>query len=173
MYSINFKSRNINFLKGSPAIELVCSFKHCQVQYIMYCRNVPEGGSGLFFRDKIFMLQWGFSIAFLSQQIFHTPGFNSFCLGKYAVKAKAGHIFYWWEICTVYCNTQRLVKKVTDNRHRQSTAKNRHPRPDNQELTTSDSDTRQSTVSTWKISRKFAKVVEILPFSRKFPRKSS
>ncbi len=57
MYCINFKSRNISVLKGSPAIALDCPFKHYQVQYIMYCRNMPGGRSGLFFRDKIVMLE--------------------------------------------------------------------------------------------------------------------
>ncbi len=101
----------------------------------MYCRDMTGGRSGLFFRDKIFMLEWGFSIAFLSQQIVHTPAFNSFRLGKYAVIAKAGHIFLL--VRNLYSiNTQRWVKKVNDNRLRQSTAKNRHPRPNNQEQTT-------------------------------------
>ncbi len=57
VHSLNFKSRNISVLKDNPAIALDCPFKHCQVQYIMYCRNMTGGRSGLFFRDKIFMLE--------------------------------------------------------------------------------------------------------------------
>ncbi len=135
---MNFKSRNIKVFKDSLAIALDCPFKHCQVQYIMYCRNMTRGRSGLFFRDKISMLEWGFSNAFLSQQIFHTPDFNSFRLGKYAVKARAGHIFLLvrklYSIIIPSAGRKNDRQPTTDTDNQQPTTDT--PRPGNHELTT-------------------------------------